>query len=170
MYAVVKHSIPTLAALTLCLWLRPAEGGIGTPLSYAVPAQPNELVLLQGLHTPTELLINDKVPYRLSRPLLAGQWIYSPKFMGCFVAQISNNFLITFSASIITFTMPSIMTVHSCESFLCIIIIEISHTRLFFFFFTSHRIQGKIYSISFIVSTPHVLQSRIHTYLIEHRG
>ena len=45
----------------MCLWLRPAEGGIGTPLSYAVPDQPNELVLLQGLHTPTELLINDKV-------------------------------------------------------------------------------------------------------------
>lgn len=61
MYAVVKHSIPMLRAFTICLWLRPAEGGIGTPLSYAVPAQPNELVLLQGLHTPTELLINDKV-------------------------------------------------------------------------------------------------------------
>lgn len=63
MYAVVKHSIPTLRAFTVCLWLRPAEGGIGTPLSYAIPAQPNELVLLQGLHTPTELLINDKVLY-----------------------------------------------------------------------------------------------------------
>lgn len=62
MYAVVKQSIPTLRAFTICLWLRPAEGGIGTPLSYAVPAQPNELVLLQGLHTPTELLIDDKVP------------------------------------------------------------------------------------------------------------
>lgn len=61
MYAVVKHSIPALRAFTLCLWLRSAEGGIGTPLSYAVPEQPNELVLLQGLHTPTELLINDKV-------------------------------------------------------------------------------------------------------------
>lgn len=61
MYAVVKHSIPTLRAFTVCLWLRPAEGGIGTPLSYAVPEQPNEVVLLQGLHTPTELLINDKV-------------------------------------------------------------------------------------------------------------
>lgn len=64
MYAVVKHSIPKLRAFTLCLWLRPAEGGIGTPLSYAVPEQPNELVLLQGLHTPIELLINDKVGYQ----------------------------------------------------------------------------------------------------------
>ncbi|XP_029364314.1 neuronal pentraxin receptor a [Echeneis naucrates] len=73
MYAVVKHSIPKLRAFTLCLWLRPAEGGIGTPLSYAVPEQPNELVLMQGLHTPTELLINDKVaklPLNLSR----GSW------------------------------------------------------------------------------------------------
>ncbi|XP_039979618.1 neuronal pentraxin-2 [Xiphias gladius] len=73
MYAVVKHSIPALRAFTLCLWLRSAEGGIGTPLSYAVPEQPNELVLLQGLHTPTELLINDKVaqlPLNLSR----GNW------------------------------------------------------------------------------------------------
>lgn len=64
MYAVVKHSIPKLRAFTLCLWLRPTEGGIGTPLSYAVPEQPNELALLQGLHTPTELLINDKVPHQ----------------------------------------------------------------------------------------------------------
>uniref|UniRef100_A0A8C9Y4N7 Neuronal pentraxin receptor a n=1 Tax=Sander lucioperca TaxID=283035 RepID=A0A8C9Y4N7_SANLU len=73
MYAVVKPSIPALRAFTACLWLRPAEGGIGTPLSYAVPEQPNELVLLQGLHTPTELLINDKVaqlPLNLSR----GSW------------------------------------------------------------------------------------------------
>ncbi|XP_069557521.1 neuronal pentraxin receptor a isoform X1 [Brachyistius frenatus] len=73
MYAVVKHSIPKLRAFTACMWLRPAEGGIGTPLSYAVPEQPNEVVLLQGLHTPTELLINDKVaqlPLNLSR----GSW------------------------------------------------------------------------------------------------
>lgn len=64
MYAVVKQSLPALRAFTVCLWLRPAEGGIGTPLSYAVPSQPNELVLLQGLHTPTELLVNDKVPHQ----------------------------------------------------------------------------------------------------------
>ncbi|XP_073941015.1 LOW QUALITY PROTEIN: neuronal pentraxin-2 [Takifugu rubripes] len=73
MYAVVKRSVPALRAFTVCMWLRPAEGGIGTPLSYAVPTQPNELVLLQGLHTPTELLINDKVaqlPLNLSR----GSW------------------------------------------------------------------------------------------------
>lgn len=61
MYAVVTHSMPKLRAFTICLWLRAAERGIGTPVSYAVPEQPNELVLLQGLHAPAELLINDKV-------------------------------------------------------------------------------------------------------------
>lgn len=61
MYAVVQHPIPELRAFTVCLWLRPTEGGIGTPFSYAVAEQPNELVLLQGMHTPVELLINDKV-------------------------------------------------------------------------------------------------------------
>lgn len=61
MYAVVKRPVPELRAFTFCMWLRPTEGGIGTPLSYAVPDQPNELVLLQGLHTPTELLVDDKV-------------------------------------------------------------------------------------------------------------
>lgn len=61
MYAVVERPVPELRAFTFCMWLRPTEGGIGTPLSYAVPAQPNELVLLQGLHTPTELLVDDKV-------------------------------------------------------------------------------------------------------------
>ncbi|XP_038136206.1 neuronal pentraxin receptor-like [Cyprinodon tularosa] len=70
MVALMRHSIPKLRSLTACLWLRPAGAGIGTPLSYAVPEQPNELVLLQGLHTPTELLINDKVaklPLNLSK-------------------------------------------------------------------------------------------------------
>ncbi|KAM6904860.1 neuronal pentraxin receptor a [Xenentodon cancila] len=73
MFALMKHSIPKLRAFTACLWLRPAGGGIGTPLSYAVPEQPNELVLMQGLHTPVELLINDKVaqmPLNLSQ----GNW------------------------------------------------------------------------------------------------
>ncbi|XP_054615279.1 neuronal pentraxin receptor-like [Dunckerocampus dactyliophorus] len=73
MYAVVKQSIPKLLAFTICLWLRPTEVGIGTPLSYAVPEQPNELLLLQGLHTPMELLINDKVA-RLPLNLSRGSW------------------------------------------------------------------------------------------------
>ncbi|KAM4717387.1 neuronal pentraxin receptor a [Anableps anableps] len=73
MFALMRHSIPKLRAFTVCLWLRPAMAGIGTPLSYAVPEQPNELVLLQDWHNPAELLINDKVanlPLNLSR----GSW------------------------------------------------------------------------------------------------
>lgn len=61
MYAVMKHSVPKLRAFTVCLWLRSTDVGIGTPLSYAVPEQANEVVLMQGMHTPAELLINDKV-------------------------------------------------------------------------------------------------------------
>ncbi|KAG9338864.1 hypothetical protein JZ751_025304, partial [Albula glossodonta] len=61
MYAVVKRAVPELYALTACLWLKAKEGGIGTPFSYSVAEQPNELVLLQGLHSPVELLISDKV-------------------------------------------------------------------------------------------------------------
>lgn len=73
MYAVVKHHIPKLHAFTICMWLRPAERGIGTPVSYAVPEQPNEVVLLQGLRTPTELLINDKVA-QLPLNITRGSW------------------------------------------------------------------------------------------------
>lgn len=61
MFALMKHPIPKLRAFTACLWLRPAGGGIGTPISYAVPEEPNEMVLLQGLHAPAELLVNGKV-------------------------------------------------------------------------------------------------------------
>ncbi|XP_016112096.1 neuronal pentraxin receptor-like [Sinocyclocheilus grahami] len=61
MYGLVRRNIPEMYAFTACLWLKPAESGIGTPFSYAVPEQPNELVLLQGIHNPAELLINDKV-------------------------------------------------------------------------------------------------------------
>uniref|UniRef100_A0A3B4ADP7 Uncharacterized protein n=1 Tax=Periophthalmus magnuspinnatus TaxID=409849 RepID=A0A3B4ADP7_9GOBI len=61
MYGVVRREVTEMYAFTACLWLRPTEGGIGTPFSYSVPGQPNELVLLQGAHNPVELLINDKV-------------------------------------------------------------------------------------------------------------
>ncbi|KPP56439.1 hypothetical protein Z043_125941, partial [Scleropages formosus] len=61
MYGVVRHPIPELYAFTTCLWLRTKDGGIGTPFSYAVPDQPNELVLLRGVHNPVELLVNDRV-------------------------------------------------------------------------------------------------------------
>lgn len=73
MYAVVKQHIPKLHAFTICMWLRSAERGIGTPLSYAVSDQPNEVVLLQGLRTPIELLINDKVA-QLPLNITGGSW------------------------------------------------------------------------------------------------
>ncbi|KAL7833956.1 hypothetical protein AOLI_G00289160 [Acnodon oligacanthus] len=61
MYGLVRRNIPEMYAFTACLWLKAAESGIGTPFSYAVAEQPNELVLLQGVHSPAELLVNDKV-------------------------------------------------------------------------------------------------------------
>lgn len=86
----MKHSIPKLRAFTACLWLRPAGGGIGTPLSYAVPEQPNELVLLQGLHTPAELLVNDKVMCEsaaVGQPLMRN--VKKPKIGLCTSTQFS---------------------------------------------------------------------------------
>ncbi|XP_052394460.1 neuronal pentraxin receptor-like isoform X1 [Carassius gibelio] len=73
MYGLVRRNIPEMYAFTACLWLKPAESGIGTPFSYAVPEQPNELVLLQGIHNPAELLINDKVA-QLPLSLPQGIW------------------------------------------------------------------------------------------------
>lgn len=73
MYGVVRREVTEMYAFTACLWLRPTEGGIGTPFSYSVPGQPNELVLLQGAHNPVELLINDKVA-QLPLDLSRGQW------------------------------------------------------------------------------------------------
>uniref|UniRef100_A0A3B3Y9M0 Pentraxin (PTX) domain-containing protein n=1 Tax=Poecilia mexicana TaxID=48701 RepID=A0A3B3Y9M0_9TELE len=73
MFALMRHAVPKLRAFTVCLWLRPAAAGVGTPLSYAVAEQPNELVLLQDRSAPAELLINDKVaklPLNFSR----GSW------------------------------------------------------------------------------------------------
>ncbi|KAL3066238.1 hypothetical protein OYC64_016233 [Pagothenia borchgrevinki] len=61
MYGLVRKEISEMYAFTACVWLKVREGGIGTPFSYSVPGQPNELVLLQGVHNPVELLINDKV-------------------------------------------------------------------------------------------------------------
>lgn len=61
MYGLVRRNIPEMYAFTACVWLKATESGIGTPFSYAVDKQPNELVLLQGVHNPAELLINAKV-------------------------------------------------------------------------------------------------------------
>uniref|UniRef100_G3Q8L8 Chromobox homolog 6a n=1 Tax=Gasterosteus aculeatus TaxID=69293 RepID=G3Q8L8_GASAC len=73
MYGLVRKEITEMYAFTACMWLRAKEGGIGTPFSYSVPGQPNELVLLQGVHSPAELLINDKVA-QLPLSLPEDQW------------------------------------------------------------------------------------------------
>ncbi|XP_031673756.1 uncharacterized protein LOC109884203 [Oncorhynchus kisutch] len=73
MYGLVRREMPEMYAFTACVWLKVKEGGIGTPFSYSVPGQPNELVLLQGIHNPVELLINDKVA-QLPLSLAQGVW------------------------------------------------------------------------------------------------
>ena len=62
MYAKVKKSLPEMYAFTVCMWLKSnASPGVGTPFSYAVPGQANELVLIEWGNNPMELLVNDKV-------------------------------------------------------------------------------------------------------------
>lgn len=63
MYARVRKALPELYAFTVCVWLRSRSDGTGqgTPFSYSVPGQANEIVLLEAGHEPMELLINDKV-------------------------------------------------------------------------------------------------------------
>lgn len=62
MYAKVKKSLPEMYAFTVCMWLKSsAAPGVGTPFSYAVPGQANELVLIEWGNNPMEILINDKV-------------------------------------------------------------------------------------------------------------
>lgn len=63
MYARMKRSVVNeIFALTICVRLKGGTGpGLGTPFSYAVPGQANELVLIEWGSNPMELLINDKV-------------------------------------------------------------------------------------------------------------
>lgn len=62
MYAKVKKSLPEMYAFTVCMWLKSnASPGVGTPFSYAVHGQANELVLIEWGNNPMEILINDKV-------------------------------------------------------------------------------------------------------------
>lgn len=74
MYAKVKRSLPEMYALTVCMWLKSnASPGVGTPLSYAVPGQANELVLIEWGNNPMELLVNDKVA-KLPFLINDGKW------------------------------------------------------------------------------------------------
>lgn len=63
MYGRVKRTLlQEIFALTLCVWIKAGVGpGTGTPFSYSVPGQANELVLIEWGDNPMELLVNDKV-------------------------------------------------------------------------------------------------------------
>ncbi|XP_067337302.1 neuronal pentraxin-2-like [Channa argus] len=75
MFARMKRSVVSeIFALTVGLWLKAGEGpGLGTPFSYAVPGQANELVLIEWGNNPMELLISDKVAM-LPITLTDGKW------------------------------------------------------------------------------------------------
>lgn len=68
MYGRIKRTLlHEIFALTLCLWLKGGAGpGLGTPFSYSVPGQANELVLIEWGNNPMELLVNDKVWKRVN--------------------------------------------------------------------------------------------------------
>lgn len=74
MYAKVKKSLPEMYAFSICMWIKSsASPGMGTPFSYAVPGQANELVLIEWGNNPMEILINDKVqPWAVGRALGRG--------------------------------------------------------------------------------------------------
>lgn len=74
MYAKAKRSLPEMLSLTVCLWIKSnASPGVGTPFSYAVPGQANELVLMEWGNNPMEILINDKVA-KLPFLINDGKW------------------------------------------------------------------------------------------------
>ncbi|XP_053494100.1 neuronal pentraxin-2 [Ictalurus furcatus] len=75
MYGRIKRTLLNeIFALTVCLWLKGGSGpGIGTPFSYSVPGQANELVLIEWANSPIELLVNDKA-VTLPLSLQDGKW------------------------------------------------------------------------------------------------
>ncbi|XP_046883276.1 neuronal pentraxin-2 [Hypomesus transpacificus] len=75
MYGKVKRTLlQEIFALTLCLWIKGGAGpGLGTPFSYSVPGQANELVLIEWGNNPMELLVDDKA-VTLPLSLSDGKW------------------------------------------------------------------------------------------------
>lgn len=75
MFGRMKRSVVTeLFALTVCLRIKPGAGpGLGTPFSYAVPGQTNELVLIEWGSNPMQLLLNDQA-VNLPVSLADGDW------------------------------------------------------------------------------------------------
>ncbi|XP_056609199.1 neuronal pentraxin-2a isoform X1 [Triplophysa dalaica] len=74
LYGRIKKSLPEMYAFTVCMWLKSsASPGIGTPFSYGVPGQANEIVLIEWGNNPIELLVNDKVA-QLPLAVSDGRW------------------------------------------------------------------------------------------------
>ncbi|XP_049614453.1 neuronal pentraxin-2b isoform X2 [Syngnathus scovelli] len=74
LYGRIIKSLPEMYAFTLCMWIKSsATPGIGTPFSYGVPGQANEIVLIEWGNNPIELLINDKVA-QLPLEVRDGRW------------------------------------------------------------------------------------------------
>ncbi|XP_031643182.1 neuronal pentraxin-1-like isoform X1 [Oncorhynchus kisutch] len=75
MYGKVKMTLlHEIFALTLCLWIKGGAGpGLGTPFSYSVPGQANELVLIEWGNNPMELLVDDKA-VTLPLSISDGKW------------------------------------------------------------------------------------------------
>ncbi|KAM3859493.1 neuronal pentraxin-2b [Diretmus argenteus] len=74
LYGRITKSLPEMYAFTLCMWIKSsASPGIGTPFSYGVPGQANEIVLIEWGNNPIELLINDKVA-ELPLSVRDGRW------------------------------------------------------------------------------------------------
>ncbi|XP_040212725.1 neuronal pentraxin-2 [Rana temporaria] len=74
LYGRIKKTLPELFAFTICMWLKSsASPGIGTPFSYAVQGQANEIVLIEWGNHPIELLVNDKVA-QLPFSIGDGKW------------------------------------------------------------------------------------------------
>ncbi|KAJ3600364.1 hypothetical protein NHX12_031349 [Muraenolepis orangiensis] len=71
LYGRIKKSLPEMYAFTVCMWLKSsASPGVGTPFSYGVPGQANEIVLIEWGNNPIELLVDDKLPLSVSD----GRW------------------------------------------------------------------------------------------------
>ncbi|KAK7147892.1 hypothetical protein R3I94_010425 [Phoxinus phoxinus] len=75
MYGRVKRTLlHEIFSFTLCLWMKAGIGpGLGTPFSYSVPGQANELVLIEWGNNPMELLVDDKA-VALPLSLSDGKW------------------------------------------------------------------------------------------------
>ncbi|XDV39727.1 hypothetical protein PO909_008920 [Leuciscus waleckii] len=75
MYGRVKRTLlHEIFSFTLCLWMKAGiMPGLGTPFSYSVPGQANELVLIEWGNNPMELLIDDRA-VTLPLSLSDGKW------------------------------------------------------------------------------------------------